>query len=47
MNYLDKKDFLSAIMSFLTKGKLVYENLLKRSVLKSQFQNSRNLDEKD
>ena len=32
---------------FLTKGELVYKNLLKRSVLKSQFQNPRNLDEKD
>ena len=32
---------------FLTKGELVYENPLKRSVLISQFQNSRNLDEKD
>ena len=33
--------------SFLTKGELVYENPLKRSVLKSQFQNPRNLYEKD
>ena len=32
---------------FLTKGELVYKNSLKRSVLKSQFQNPRNLDEKD
>ena len=31
---------------FLTKGELVYKNPLKRSVLKSQFQNPRNLDEK-
>ena len=30
---------------FLTKGELVYINLLKRSVLKSQFQNPQNLDE--
>ena len=30
---------------FLTKGELVYKNPLKRSVLKSQFQNPRNLDE--
>ena len=33
--------------SFLTKGELAYENPLKRSVLKSQFQNPRNLYEKD
>ena len=32
---------------FLTKGERVYKNLLKRSVLKSHFQNPRNLDEKD
>ena len=32
---------------FLTKGEPVYQNPLKRSVLKSQFQNPRNLDEKD
>ena len=32
---------------FLTKGELVYKNPLKKSVLKSQFQNQRNLDEKD
>ena len=31
---------------FLTKGELFYKNPLKRSVLKSQFQNPRNLDEK-
>ena len=31
----------------LTKGELVYKNPLKRSVVKSQFQNPRNLDEKD
>ena len=34
-------------MSFLTKSELVYKNPLKRSVHKSQFQNPRNLDEKD
>ena len=33
--------------SFLSKGELVYKNPLKRSVLKSQFQNPRNLDKKD
>ena len=32
---------------FSTKGEFVYKNPLKRSVLKSQFQNPRNLDEKD
>ena len=32
---------------FFTKGDLVYKNPLKRSVLKSQSQNPRNLDEKD
>ena len=32
---------------FLTKGELVYENPLKRSVLKSHFQNPRNLYEID
>ena len=32
---------------FLTKVELVYKNRLKRSVLKSQFQNPRNLGEKD
>ena len=32
---------------FLTKSEFVYKNVLKRSVLKSQFQNPRNLDEKD
>ena len=32
---------------FLTKDELVHKNPLKRSVLKSQFQNPRNLDEKD
>ena len=31
---------------FLTKCELLYKNPLKRSVLKSQFQNPRNLDEK-
>ena len=31
----------------LIKDELVYENPLKRSVLKSQFQNPRNMDEKD
>ena len=35
------------ICPFLTKVELVYKNPLKRSVLKSQFQNPRNLDEKD
>ena len=30
---------------FLTKGELVHKNPLKRSVLKSQFQNPKNLDE--
>ena len=45
MHYLHKRDFLSAVwhMSF----ELVYKNPLKRSVLKSKFQNPRNLDEKD
>ena len=37
----------SDICPFLTKGEIVYKNPLKRSVLKSQFQNPRNLDEKD
>ena len=37
----------SDICPFLTKGEIVYKNPLKRSVLKSQFQNLRNLDEKD
>ena len=32
---------------FLTKGELVYKNPLKKSVLRSQFQNPRNLGEKD
>ena len=32
---------------FLTKGELIIKNPLNRSVLKSQFQNPRNLDEKD
>ena len=32
---------------FLPKEESVYKNPLKRSVLKSQFQNPRNLDEKD
>ena len=32
---------------FLTKDELVHKIPLKRSVLKSQFQNPRNLDEKD
>ena len=32
---------------FLTKGELDFENPLKGSVLKWQFQNPRNLDEKD
>ena len=35
------------ICPFLTKVELVYKNPLKRSVLKSQFQNPRNPDEKD
>ena len=49
MHYLEKRDFLSAIwhMSFFNKRWTLYKNLLKRSVLKSQFQNPRNLDEKD
>ena len=34
------------MLSFLTKCELVYKNPLKRSVLKLQFQNPRNLDEK-
>ena len=32
---------------FLTKGEVVYKNPLKKSVLKLQFHNPRNLDEKD
>ena len=32
---------------FLTKGELFYKNPLKRSVLKSQFQNPQNLDEEN
>ena len=32
---------------FLTKSELVYKNPLKRSVLKSQFQNPKNLYEKE
>ena len=32
---------------FSTKGELVYKNSLQRSVLQSQYQNPRNLDEKD
>ena len=32
---------------FLTKGELIIENPLNRSVLKSQSQNPRNLNEKD
>ena len=32
---------------FRTKGELFYKNPLKRSVLKSQFQNPRNVDEKN
>ena len=32
---------------FLAKGELFYKNPLKRSVLKPQFQNPKNLDEKD
>ena len=32
---------------FLRKGELVFKNRLKRSVLKSQFQNPRNHEEKD
>ena len=32
---------------FLIKCELVYKNPLERSVLKSQFQNLRNLNEKD
>ena len=32
---------------FSTKGELVYKNPLQRSVLQSQYQNPRNLDEKD
>ena len=32
---------------FLTKVELVYKNPLKRSVLKSKFQNPRNLGEKE
>ena len=32
---------------FWTKGELFYKNPLKRSVLKSQFQNPRNVDEKN
>ena len=32
---------------FLTKGELVYQNPLTRSVLKSQFQNPSNLDKND
>ena len=31
---------------FLTNGKIVYKNPLKRSVIKSQFQNPQNLYEK-
>ena len=34
------------MLSFLTKCELLYKNPLNRSVLKSQFQNPRNLDEK-
>ena len=37
----------SGTCPFLRKGELVFENPLKRSILKSQFQNSRNLDEND
>ena len=32
---------------FLTKGELVYQHPFKRPISKSQFQNPRNLDEKD
>ena len=44
------KEFLfwqSGTCFFLTKGELVYQNPLKRSVLKSKFQNPPNLDEND
>ena len=37
-------DNLTHVVSW-TKGELFYKNALKRSVLKSQFQNPRNLDE--
>ena len=49
MHYLDKKDFFqqSDKCPFLTKGELIYKNRLKRSVLKSEFQNPTNLDKKD
>ena len=48
MHYLDKKtlSFSNLTRFFLTKCELVYKNPVKRSVLKSQFQNPRNLDEK-
>ena len=44
-----KETFLrqSDTCPFLTKGELAYKNALKWSVLKSQFQNPRNLDEED
>ena len=47
---MDKRAYFfrqSDTCPFLKNSKLVYENPLKRSVLKSQFQNPRNLDEKD
>ena len=48
MHHLDKKtlSFSNLTRFFLTKCELVYKNPVKRSVLKSQFQNPRNLDEK-
>ena len=48
MHNLDKRQFLLAswhMLFFLTKCQLVYKNSVKRSVLKPQFQNPRNLDE--
>ena len=37
---------LNSCIFFLMKGELFYEKLLKRSVLKSQFQNPQNMDKK-
>ena len=46
---LTKEIFLrkSDTRPLLIKDELIYKNTLKRSVLKSQFQNPRNLGEKD
>ena len=49
VHYLGKRDFFDNLthVFFWTKNELVFKNPLKRSVLKSQFQNPQSMDEKN